>query len=123
MVFYAALGIAAYRLSGAEIYLWALVPFLALSIFFVATMARYTLGTQTHHSNLAVTDKVLSAQRKGFWERLVLPLSGLIKQDVQAFIAMLFCLVGMPGPYFWLIVAGAVAMTVSVVRGLGGEAA
>ena len=122
MVFYAALGVAAFRLSGAEIYLWALIPFLTLSIFFVATMARYTLTTQTHYTNLAVTHKVLSADRTRWWERLVLPLSGLIKQDVQAFIAMAFCLVGLPGLYFWLAVAGAVAMTVSVVRGLGGEA-
>jgi phosphatidylglycerophosphate synthase len=121
MVFYAALGVAAFRLSGAEIYLWALIPFLALSTFFVATMARYTLSTQSHYTNLAVTKKVLSGDRTRWWERLVLPLSGLIKQDVQAFIAMMFCLVGLPGPYFWLIVAGSVMMTVSVVRGLGGE--
>jgi 1L-myo-inositol 1-phosphate cytidylyltransferase / CDP-L-myo-inositol myo-inositolphosphotransferase len=123
MAFYAALGVAAYRMSGAEIYLWALVPFLTLSIFFVATMARYTLTTQTHYTNLAVTDKVLSGSRTRWWERLVLPLNGLIKQDVQALVAMIFCLVGLPGPYFWLTVAGAIAMTVSVVRGLGGEAA
>ena len=123
MVFYAALGVAAFRLSGAEIYLWALVPFLALSTFFVATMARYTLTTQTHYTNLAVTSKVLSGDRSRWWERLVLPLSGLIKQDVQALIAMLFCLAGLPGPYFWITLAGSVAMTVSVVRGLGGEGA
>ncbi len=123
MVFYAALGVAAFRLSGAEIYLWALVPFLALSTFFVATMARYTLTTQTHYTNLAVTSKVLSGDRTRWWERIVLPLNGLIKQDVQAFIAMLFCLAGMPGPYFWLTVAGSVLMTVSVVRALGGAAA
>jgi len=121
MIFYAALGVAAFRVSGAEIYLWALVPFLALSTFFVATMARYTLRTQTHYTNLAVTKKVLAGDRTRWWERLVLPLSGLVKQDVQAFIAMLFCLVGLPGPYFWLTVAGSVMMTVSVVRALGGE--
>jgi 1L-myo-inositol 1-phosphate cytidylyltransferase / CDP-L-myo-inositol myo-inositolphosphotransferase len=121
MVFYAALGVAAFKLSGASIYLWALLPFLALSIFFVATMARYVLKTQSHLTNLAVTRKVLGTQRTHWWERLVLPLSGLIKQDVQAFIAMIFCLVGMPGPYFWVTVAGSFMMTVSVVRALGRE--
>jgi CDP-L-myo-inositol myo-inositolphosphotransferase len=121
MIFYAALGVAAFKLSGADVYLWALIPFLALSTFFVATMARYVLRTQNHLTNLAVTKKVLGANRAHWWERLVLPLSGLIKQDVQAFIAMIFCLVGMPGPYFWVTVAGSVMMTVSVVRGLGRE--
>jgi len=122
MLFYAALGVASFRLSGADIYLWALIPFLALSIFTVATMARYTLTTQTHYTNLAVTAKVLAAERTRWWERLVLPLNGLIKQDVQAFIAMIFCLAGLPGPYFWLTVAGALLMTISIVRGLGAEA-
>jgi hypothetical protein len=51
----------------------------------------------------------------------VLPLSGLIKQDVQAFAAMIACLLLLPGAYFWVTVAGSVLMTVSVVRGLGGE--
>ena len=121
MVFYTALGLAAFKLSGAEVYLWALVPFLALSTFAVVTMARYVLRTQAHLTNLAVTKKVLGATRKHWWERLILPLSGLIKQDVQAIVAMGFCLIGMPGPFFWVTLAGAVAMTVSVVRGLGGE--
>lgn len=121
MIFYAALGVAAYRVSGNEIYLWALIPFLALSTFFVATMARYVWRTQDHLTNLAVTDKVLNGKRTHWWERLVLPLSGLIKQDVQAFVAMIFCLFAMPGPYFWVTVAGSLLMTVSVVRGLGNE--
>jgi 1L-myo-inositol 1-phosphate cytidylyltransferase / CDP-L-myo-inositol myo-inositolphosphotransferase len=121
MVFYAALGVAAFKLSGSSAYLWALIPFLALSTFFVATMARYVLKTQNHLTNLAVTKKVLGASRKHWWERLVLPLSGLIKQDVQAFIAMVFCLIGMPGPYFWVTVLGSVLMTVSVLRALGRE--
>jgi 1L-myo-inositol 1-phosphate cytidylyltransferase / CDP-L-myo-inositol myo-inositolphosphotransferase len=121
MVFYAALGVAGYRLSGSDIYLWALLPFLALSTFFVATMGRYVWRTQAHLTNLAVTNKVLSAKRTHWWEKLVLPLSGLIKQDVQAFAAMLFCLAALPGPYFWVTVLGSVLMTVSVVRGLGSE--
>ena len=62
-------------------------------------MARYVFRTQDHLTNLAVTDKVLEpAKRTHWWERLVLPLSGLIKQDVQAFVAMIFCLVGHAGP-------------------------
>jgi CDP-L-myo-inositol myo-inositolphosphotransferase len=121
MIFYSALGVAAFELSGAYIYLWALLPFLALSTFFVATMARYVLRTQSHLTNLAVTNKVLASKRSHWWEKLVLPLSGLIKQDVQAFVAMVFCLAGMPGPYFWVTVAGSVLMTVSVVRALGRE--
>jgi 1L-myo-inositol 1-phosphate cytidylyltransferase / CDP-L-myo-inositol myo-inositolphosphotransferase len=121
MAFYSALGVAAYRLSGNVVYLWALLPFLALSTFFVATMARYTWTTQQHLTNLAVTSKVLASDRKHWWERLVLPLAGLIKQDVQAFAAMIACLVVLPGAYFWVTVAGSVLMTVSVVRGLGGE--
>jgi CDP-L-myo-inositol myo-inositolphosphotransferase len=121
MIFYAALGVAAFRLSGADIYLWALIPFLALSTFFVTTMARYVWRTQHHLTNLAVTDKVLSGSRKHWWERLVLPLSGLVKQDVQAFVVMAFCLLGLPGAYFWFAVAGSVLMTVSVVRALGRE--
>jgi 1L-myo-inositol 1-phosphate cytidylyltransferase / CDP-L-myo-inositol myo-inositolphosphotransferase len=121
MAFYSALGVAAYRMSGSDIYLWALLPFLALSTFFVATMARYTWGTQQHLTNLAVTSKVLAGSRKHWWERLVLPLAGLIKQDVQAFAAMIACLVALPGAYFWVTVAGSVLMTVSVVRGLGGQ--
>ena len=121
MVFYSALGIAAYKLSGADAYLWALIPFLALSTFFVATMARYVWRTQEHLTNLAVTSKVLGSKRTHWWEKLVLPLSGLIKQDVQAFVAMIFCLAAQPGPYFWVTLAGSVLMTVSVVRGLGRE--
>ncbi|HKE18938.1 MAG TPA: lysylphosphatidylglycerol synthase domain-containing protein, partial [Kofleriaceae bacterium] len=121
MAFYTALGVAAYRLSGNAVYLWALVPFLALSTFFVATMARYTWTTQQHLTNLAVTNKVLSSDRSRWWEKLVLPLAGLIKQDVQAFAAMIACLVALPGAYFWVTVVGSVLMTVSVVRGLGDE--
>lgn len=121
MVFYTALGWAGFRLTGAEVYLWALIPFLAFSTFTVVTMARYVLRTQAHLTNLAVTKKVLGARRKHWWERLILPLSGLIKQDVQALVAMGFCLVGLPGVYFWVTLLGAVVMAVSVVRGLGGE--
>jgi CDP-L-myo-inositol myo-inositolphosphotransferase len=120
MVFYTALGWAGFRLTGAEVYLWALIPFLAFSTFTVVTMARYVLRTQAHLTNLAVTKKVLGG-RKHWWERLINPLSGLIKQDVQALVAMGFCLVNLPGTFFWVTLVGAIVMTVSVVRGLGGE--
>lgn len=121
MVFYMALGLAGFRLTGAEVYLWALIPFLAFSTFTVVTMARYVLRTQAHLTNLAVTKKVLGTGRKQWWERLIHPLSGLIKQDVQALLAMGFCLVALPGAFFWVTLLGAIVMTVSVVRGLGGE--
>jgi phosphatidylserine synthase len=118
-IFFGALGFGVYRNTGQTIYLWAIGFFIFSLIYMVASMIRYerTIKAATH---LVVTAKFEKAGREnpGFWLKLVMPVRGLIKQDVSAFIVMLFCLMGVGYWMFWAACVAILVMTLTVIRSL-----
>ncbi len=119
-IFFGAIAVGGYWETGSELYLWALVLFSVTLVYMVSTMARYVWKTQDHLSNLAVTQKIeeKAEATPAWWERLLAPFHGLVKQDVSAFAAMTLCVIGFPRPMFWIALVGLLLMTVSVVSAL-----
>jgi len=124
-LFYGALGVALYRSSEASLYLWASAFFLLVTTFAFVQMGRFVLATQEHLSNLAVTALVEDRARRCAvrWERLLVALRVLVKQDVNALLCAVFLALGWVAPFFWAVVIGAAGMTVAVVRALKTSAA
>ncbi len=125
VVFFACLGVGAYRASGLEIYIWADVLLVLLFIFFSTYKARYGFRGQDHSAYLTVPATVEAWSRKNpsFWDRFIIPLKVLIKQDVIAFLVLFFCLVNLAPVMFWLGLVGIALMSVSLVRAIGKESA
>jgi choline kinase/phosphatidylglycerophosphate synthase len=118
-VFFGSLGIGAYRLGGSDAYLWGLAFFIFSLTYMVASMIRYErqIKAATH---LVVTARIekQGAARTSWWDKIVMPLRGLIKQDVSAFVVMLFCLAGLGQYMFWIACLAILVMTLTVMRAL-----
>jgi hypothetical protein len=55
------------------------------------------------------------------WDRLIIPLRILIKQDVTALLILLMCLADLAVVMFWYGLIGLVLMSISIVRALEKE--
>ncbi len=118
VIFFAALGYSAYRTGGSDIYLYAIPLFLILASYIIVRMAMFTWNKKEHLSNLVVTKQVdeVGAKSTSFWEKLVVLFRGIDKQDVSAFIAFIFCLIGLHTLMFWLVFIGAIFVSITITR-------
>lgn len=125
LIFFVCLGVGAYRASGLEIYIWANVLFILLFIFFVTYKAHFGFHPQDYSAYLEVPATVETWSRKNpiVWDRMIVPLKVLVKQDVIAFIVLLLCLANLVTVLFWLGLLGIALTSISVARALGKESA
>lgn len=125
LIFFGCLGVGAYRSSGLEIYIWAIVLLVFLFIFFSAYKARYGFRTRDYSAYLEVPATVEAWSRKNptIWGRLIIPLRVLIKQDVIAFIVLMLCLANLVSVLFWYGLVGLALISISIVRALEKEKA
>jgi choline kinase/phosphatidylglycerophosphate synthase len=123
LIFCSCLGIGVFRATGQEIYIWAIVLLVLLFIFFSAYKAMYGIHANDYLAYLKVPATVEAWSRKNptIWGRLIIPLRVLIKQDVMAFIVLIFCLTNMVSVLFWYGLVGLVMMSITVVRALEKE--
>jgi len=125
LVFFSCLGVGVYRKAGSEIYIWAIVLFILLFIFFITYKARFGLKTNDYSAYLKVPATVEDWSRNNptVWDRLIIPLKVLIKQDVIAFLVLILCLANLAPVIFWLGLLGIVLICISTVRALEKEKA
>jgi CDP-L-myo-inositol myo-inositolphosphotransferase len=125
LVFGSCLGVGVLRATGKEIYIWAIVLFVLLFIFFLTYKARYGMRTNDFAAYLEVpaTVEAWSRENPTIWDRLIIPLEVLIKQDVVAFLVFVFCAANLPSVIFWLGLLGIGLVSISVVRALEKERA
>ena len=118
VIFFAALGVSAYRTGGGDIYLFAIIIFLVLATYIIGRMAMFTWNKKENLTNLVVSKQVdeIGAQSTSFWEKLVVALRGIDKQDVSAAIACVLCLVGLYKLMFWLVFIGSIFVTITLTR-------
>lgn len=120
-IFFCCLGFSGYVTTGSTSYLWAILYFSLLQSYFVTTNTRYVLKTNGPGTFLMVTSKVTEHSKResrGWWDRFIIPLRFLIKQDVSALIVMFFCLASFYTSIFWISCLGLTAMAISSARAL-----
>ncbi len=119
-VFFCALGVHGYRVSGETYYLWAMALFALLLTYMVSMNVSYLRATRSKGTGLVVTAQVekLMAERQSFWDRYILGARVLVKQDVSALIVFICCLANRPTWIFWGGFVGIAAMTFTVARAL-----
>ena len=125
LVFFSCLGVGVYRSAGSEIYIWVILLFILLFIFFSTYKARFGLKTNDYSAYLKVPTTVEDWSRNNptIWDRLIIPLRVLIKQDIIAFIVLILCLANLASVILWLGLLGIVLMCISIVRALEKEKA
>jgi choline kinase/phosphatidylglycerophosphate synthase len=125
LVFFSCLGVGVFRTTGQEIYIWAIVLFFFLFIFFSTYKARYGFRANDYSAYLKVpaTVEAWSQKNPAIWDRLIIPLRDLIKQDVIAFLALMLCLLNLVSVLFWLGLVGLALISISIVRALEKEKA
>jgi choline kinase/phosphatidylglycerophosphate synthase len=123
LIFFSCLGVGVFRSTGQVIYVWAIVLLVFLFIFFSAYKARYGIRGDDYSAYLKVPATVEAWSRKNptIWGRLIIPLRVLIKQDVIAFIVLIFCLANLVPVLFWYGLVGLALMSISIVRALEKE--
>ena len=123
VIFCSCLGVGAYRSTGQEIYIWAIVLLVLLFIFIFTYKALYGIHANDYSDYLKVPAKVEAWSRKNptMWGRLIIPLRVLIKQDVMAFFVLVFCLANLVPVIFWYGLVALVMISISVVRALERE--
>ena len=124
-IFFSCLGVGVFRTSGQVIYIWATVFFVFLFIFFFSYKARYGFRANDYSAYLEVpaTVETWSRNNPTVWDRLIIPLRVLIKQDVTALLILLMCLADLAVVMFWYGLIGLVLMSISIVRALEKEKA
>jgi CDP-L-myo-inositol myo-inositolphosphotransferase len=124
-VFFSCLGVGVFRLSGQEIYFWAVVLFVLLFIFFSTYKARFGFKSPDSSAYLRVPATVVAWSRNSdaLWDRLILPLRVIIKQDVIAVIVLTLCLANLASVLFWMALIAMLLISISVVRALEKEKA
>jgi CDP-L-myo-inositol myo-inositolphosphotransferase len=125
LIYGSCLGVGVFRSTGKEIYLWAVVLFIFLFVFFLAYKARYGIRTDDFSAYLEVPATVEAWSRKNprVWDRLIMPLKVLIKQDVVAFNVLILCILNLTSLLFWLGLLAIALIFISVVRALEKEKA
>jgi hypothetical protein len=101
------------------------VFFVFLFIFFFSYKARYGFRADDYSAYLEVpaTVETWSRNNPTVWDRLIIPLRVLIKQDVTALLILLMCLADLAVVMFWYGLIGLVLMSISIVRALEKEKA
>ena len=113
-------GIGAYRSSHSPIDLWLLAFFPFITVYFSSLMNRHTGKRNRPRTNLVVTAAVEDVARRSnrIWDRLIIPLRPLVKQDVSAAIISLFVILNLRDVIFRIACLAAAVMTISAYRAL-----
>ncbi|HFA47768.1 MAG TPA: hypothetical protein ENJ95_01975 [Bacteroidetes bacterium] len=117
IIFFEALGISAWRATGSQLYLFAVVILAALAVYMLGQMGSLAWGRR-HEAN--PVPLIPEAQRPrssstlldsifNFWRELN-------KQDMLAFVTFLFCLVFLYQAIFWLALFGTTATAIMVSK-------
>lgn len=117
-IFFCILGLVTYKINNWVLYPWAVAYFAALLIAHVVNSARFVIRSGGPGTFLVVTKhfESLSEKKSNLWERIIMPISPIIKTDVSAFLAMVFCLLGFQQIMFWLGCVGITFMAISSAR-------
>ena len=123
LIFFSCMGVGVFRTTGQVIYIWAVLFFIFLFIFFSTYKARYGFRANDYSAYLEVpaTVEAWSRNNPTVWDRLIIPLRVLIKQDVTALLILLMCLADLAVVMFWFGLIGLLLMTISMVRALEKE--
>lgn len=122
-MFFAGLGVGAYRAAGPSVYVYAVVFSAGFWVYLVGLMLRYALSEEGELAELVSDARLalVSARGQSWWDRTVLRFGWLVKPEVVAVLVAVFCILGLAAPLFWLSLLALVATTVSFLRLLVGE--
>ncbi len=121
--FFICMGISAYRSSENPLYLWTIGIFLGVAAASCIKMTVFTARAK-RGTHLAVTARVheFSKTSTHWWERFAIVQAPWIKQDVSAFVAMVFALVGQPGLMLVVCCYAVIVMAISIWRAIANVA-
>lgn len=118
ILFFGALGLSAYRATGANIYIFANVIFGALAFYMITQMLTFAWQQKGAISNLASTNpdkkedpenSILVDKVFSFWREFT-------KQDVTALLAFLLSIIFLYQVVFWMALIGTLVMAISISK-------
>ncbi|RMG80971.1 MAG: hypothetical protein D6714_13755 [Bacteroidetes bacterium] len=115
-LFFGALGLSAWKMTGADLYLYATLAFAALSLFVISLTAVKTW--RNRKTTWMDTDK--TPEPTHFPDKFFSWFRALIKEDVLSFLGLIFCVIFQFQIVFWLALAGTLFMAISHSGGSGG---
>jgi phosphatidylglycerophosphate synthase len=113
-VFFCCLGFKSYMETHNPIYPYAIALFALVLLIFILTNSLYLIRTNSSGTFLNVAARVKN--------KTLLFLAPLTKLDVQAFVVMIFCFLGIIAPLFWISLFGIIAMTIVSIQSHRGRA-
>ncbi len=117
MVFFGALGISAWRATGMEIYLFAVLLLAALGLYMLAQVS--TFAWRNRHDSEAALTRLLPVQRHdptGIIGQLSHLWREVSRQDIVAFLTFLMGIIWLYQAMFWLALLGTTATAIMVSK-------